>query len=125
MQKKSTPKIDIRASGRGPLSEETFSALFEKVSQISEITLEASYIVEIALEQMVDNGLLDPEKDESTIYFPVRERDKLRFLCDDVGRRIQTLNDLAESATSLLQTINPYLTVQNAGVSHERSEAQH
>ncbi len=126
MHKKPTPKIDIRASGRNSMSPETFRALLDQVSEIKEITIEAGYIAEIALEQMVDNGLLSSElNDVDTVCFPAQERDKLRFLCDDVGRRIRALNALAESVYGTIQSIHPRHHIPTPGVSHERPEAQH
>ncbi len=126
MQKKFTPEIDIRASGGNSIRPETFHALLDQVSELKDVTIEAGYIAELALEQMVDNGLLDPKLDkDDTVYFPAHERDKLRFLCDDVGRRIRSLNEMAESVYALIKSTDPKYLIPTQGVCHERPEAQH
>jgi hypothetical protein len=67
---------------------------------------EAGYMAEMSLDRIADNGLCNSKSDDPNIYFPLRERQILRFICDDVGDRISALHDLASNLVSSLNALH-------------------
>lgn len=99
MRKKVTPKTTVDASA---LDIKTIIRLCDLATEIQINSEEAAFMAEMSLERMADNGLCDSKKVEAEIYFPPREREILRFICNDVEVRINALNELASNMVAAL-----------------------
>lgn len=114
MRLKLTPENAVSASVLETIDSKMILRLSDLANEMQFSAEEAGYMAEMSLERMVDNGLTNPKNDDPNIYFPPREREILRFICDDVGTRINALIELATTMVATLGVLHDQMKAADA-----------